>query len=40
MLTLQLYLDGVWHDAAMLNVKAPSLVVAAKHYWLMTLPMQ
>lgn len=23
MLTLQLCLDGVWHDAAMLNVKAP-----------------
>lgn len=25
MLTLQLCLDGVWHDAAMLNVKAPQL---------------
>lgn len=23
MLTLQLYLDGTWHDAALLDVKAP-----------------
>lgn len=25
MLTLQLYLDGVWHDAAMLNINVPQL---------------